>query len=190
MIQRIREDTGFTLIEVMMVLAILSILAALAMISHRHFVEKARSVEAEVALAEIDRLETLYYANHGTYSGDLNAIGFSLSSTLRYYKVTVRLEKGGASFQASAISLSGEKTQPALVLTHSKDGTFLQRTDPVKLAGPSGGATESGGALSADQGTGGAGAGAGSNSAKANCRQGGEATVAADGLLDMNFCFK
>ncbi|UVT14367.1 MAG: prepilin-type N-terminal cleavage/methylation domain-containing protein [Nitrospira sp.] len=190
MIRRIRESTGFTLIEVMMVLAILSILAALAMISHRHFVEKARSVEAEVALAEIDRLQTLYYANHGTYSGDLNAIGFSLSSTLKYYKVTVRLEKGGASFQASAVPLSSEKTQPALVLTHSKDGTFLQRTDPVKLAGPSGGATESGGALSADQGTGGAGAGAGGNPAKANCRQGGEATVAADGLLDMNFCFK
>ncbi|HEU5093372.1 MAG TPA: hypothetical protein VFT30_11845, partial [Nitrospira sp.] len=35
------------------------------------------AVEAEVALAEINRLETLYHTNHGTYSGDVTAIGFS-----------------------------------------------------------------------------------------------------------------
>lgn len=91
---RLRRDSGFTLIELMMVLAILSILAAIAMVSHRHFAEHAKSVEAEVALAEIDRLETLYHANHGTYSGDFSAIGFSLSSMLKYYKVTVQLQNG------------------------------------------------------------------------------------------------
>jgi prepilin-type N-terminal cleavage/methylation domain-containing protein len=56
MTQQLSKDSGFTLIELMMVLAILSILAVVAMMSHRHFAEKARSVEAEVALAEINRL--------------------------------------------------------------------------------------------------------------------------------------
>lgn len=187
---RFRRDSGFTLIELMMVLAVLSILASIAMVSHRHFAEKAKSVEAEVALAEIDRLEAIYHANHGTYSGDFSAIGFSLSSLLKYYKVTVQLQNGGASFQATAIPISGTKTQLAMVLTHTKDGTALQKTDVVTLAGPDGNSTGSSGIHPADQGAkAGAGIG-GENPAKGNCRQGGEATVAQDGLLDMNFCLK
>jgi len=61
MTQRLRGNLGFTLIELMVVLAILSILAAIAMVSHKHFLEKARTVEAEVALAEINRLEIIYH---------------------------------------------------------------------------------------------------------------------------------
>lgn len=190
MTQRLRRDSGFTLIELMMVLAILSILTAMAMVSHRHFAEKARFVEAEVALAEINRLETLYHANHGTYSGDVTAIGFSLNPTLKYYRVIVQLRDGGASFQAMAVPLAGTMSQLALVLTHTKDGTALQKADLPTLALQGGSAAGLSGTFPTDQGAAGAGAGTGGNPTKGNCRQGGEATVAQDGLLDMNFCLK
>lgn len=189
MTQRLRSDSGFTLIEFMMVLAILGILAATAMVSHRHFAEKARSVEAEVALAEINRLETLYHANHGTYSGDVAAIGFSLSPTLKYYRLMVRLQDGGTSFQAMAVPLAATMSQPALVLTHTKDGTALQQADPLTLVALGGTTAGSSGMSPTDQGAA-AGAGTGGNQGKGNCRQGGEATVAQDGLLDMNFCLR
>jgi prepilin-type N-terminal cleavage/methylation domain-containing protein len=190
MTQRFRRDAGFTLIELMIVLAILSILAAMAMVSHRHFTEKARSVEAEVALSEINRLETLYHANHGTYSADVTAIGFSSSSTLKYYRVMVQLQDGGRSFQAMAVPLAGTMSQLALVLTHTKDGTALQKSDLLTHAVQGGSAAGLNGLSLADQGAVGAGSGTGANPAKGNCRQGGEATVAEDGLLDMNFCLK
>lgn len=184
------RNDGFTLLEVLVVLAILSILAAAAMVSHRHFVNNARAVEAEVVLAEIQRLETLYHVNHGTYSGDIAAIGLTLVPTLKYYKVEVRLSDGGASFQAAAIPLSEEQTQPALVLTHSKDGTTIQKTDvgtltrqSHALSSPSGMSSGSEGQVEMSMGT--------QRKAKQeDCRKGGEATVAADGLLDMNFCLK
>lgn len=178
------------MIELMMVLAILSILTATAMVSHRHFTEHAKSVEAEVALAEIDRLETLYHANHGTYSEDFSAIGFSLSSMLKYYKVTVQLQNGGASFQATATPISGTKTQLAMVLSHTKDGTALQKTDLITLARSAGNSPGSSGSHPADQGAKADAGLGGKNSGTGNCQQGGEATVAQDGLLDMNFCLK
>ena len=59
MTQRFRRDSGFTLIELMMVLAILSILAAIAMLLYGHFAEKARSVEAEVAMRQSHKTDCL-----------------------------------------------------------------------------------------------------------------------------------
>lgn len=184
------QNGGFTLLEVLVVLAILSLLAAGAMVSHSHFVNHARAVEAEVVLAEVKRLETLYHANHGTYSGDIAAIGLTLVPTLKYYTVEIRLDDGGASFQAVAIPLSGAQTQPALMLTHSKDGTTLQRTDVGTLARQSPGSASPGRMSSSVQGPVEMSMGTQKKGQQDDCRKGGDATVAADGLLDMNFCLK
>lgn len=178
------------MIELMAVVAIIGILAAVAMLSYRHFTEKAKAVEAEVALAEIDRLEMLHQANHGTYSADLNAIGFSLSSSLRFHKVEVRLQNGGTAFQALALPLTGTETPLALVLTHAPDGrVVLMKADPLTLAAKAGGGTGSGDVSDTSGGGIGADSGSGGDQPKPSCKQGGEASLAADGLLDMNFCF-
>lgn len=184
MTRRVTHDSGFTLIELLMVLAILSILAAVAMLSHRHFTEKARAVEAEVALAEIERLETLYHTNHGIYSADLTALGFALNSSLKYYRVTVQLQNGGTSFQATAVPSFGSTPRPALVLTHSKDGIVTQKGDVAALSRLEPGTPKPSTTVSSDQGS---GATSAESSPKAKCS---EATVEKDGLLDMNFCLK
>lgn len=184
------EIGGFTLLEVLVVLAILSVLAAAAMVSHSHFVDHAKTVEAEVALAEIKRLEMLYYANHGTYSGDVTAIGLTLVSTLKYYKVEVWLDDGGGSFQAAAIPLFGKQTQPALVLTHTRDGTTLQKQEVGTLARQSQAISMPIGMSSSPKGQMEMSTGISRKSPQEDCRKGGEATVAADGLLDMNFCLR
>lgn len=185
-----RKNGGFTLLEVLVVLAMLSILAAAAMVSHSHFVNHAKAVEAEVVLAEINRLEMLYHANHGTYSGDVAAIGLTLAPTLRYYKVEVWLDDGGTSFQAAAIPLFGQRTQPALVLTHTREGTTLQKKEVGTLARQSGGGSLPVGMSSTAEGPMEISTGTPRKAQQEDCRKGGEATVAADGLLDMNFCLK
>ncbi len=185
------REQGFTLIEVMTVLAIVAVLVSLAMVSHQHALAKAQSVEAEVVLAEVGRLETLYHANHGVYSSDLNAIGFTFNASLRYYKIDLRLQHGGNAYQAMALPLAGSGTQVALLLTQGKDGHMeLQRADPITMSALTGSQAGSSGVPSMDPGVGGSNGETGGTPAKANCRQGGEATVAQDGLLDMNFCLK
>jgi prepilin-type N-terminal cleavage/methylation domain-containing protein len=192
MTSSVRREEGFTLIELMAVVAIIGILAAIAMVSYRHFTDKAKSVEAEVALAEINRLEMLHHANHGLYSGDLNTIGFSLVPALKYYQVAVQVQNGGTAFQAMALPLGYPGNKMALVLTHAPDGQIaMMKADPSAIAVQAGGLSGGNGNSSpAPIGAGGAPAGASGNASKPSCKEGGEATVAADGLLDMNFCLK
>lgn len=190
MVCRGKKTGGFTLLEVLVVLAILSVLAAAATISHGYLVGHATAVEAEVILGEINRLEMLYHANHGSYSSDMAAIGLTLAPTLKYYKIAVWLDDGGASFQAAAIPLSGQQTQTAFVLTHAKDGITLHKKDVGIFAQELHGRTSSIGMSSRGEGQMEMRTGTQRKAQQEDCRKGGEATVAADGLLDMNFCLK
>jgi hypothetical protein len=132
----------------------------------------------------------LHHASHGSYSADLNEIGFSLASALKFHRVEVRLQNGGTAFQAIALPLARAEKPLALVLTRSPDGQVgLMKTDPLTLAKAGGSMNGSGDSAAGTEGAGGATPGSGGDQTKPGCRQGGEATVAADGLLDMNFCF-
>ncbi|MDH4152425.1 MAG: prepilin-type N-terminal cleavage/methylation domain-containing protein [Nitrospira sp.] len=184
------RNGGFTVLEVLVVLVVLSVLVAAAMVSHSQVVSHARGLEAETALAEINRLETLYHTNHAAYSGDLAAIGFNPVPRLKYYTVEVRVDDGGASFHAAAIPLSGERTELALVLTHTRGRTTLQKRDVRTLARQSQDLNPLSGMSSRAEGQVQMSIGTQRKSQQEDCRKGGEATVAADGLLDMNFCLK
>jgi prepilin-type N-terminal cleavage/methylation domain-containing protein len=107
---RIQEDrAGFTLIELVVCLAILTILGIIALPMHRHSLEKAKAVEAKLALSEVDRLEQLHYANRGSYTSDLQELGFKLYSALEYTQlfVQVRQDAQGWSYVALAMPLDG-----------------------------------------------------------------------------------
>jgi prepilin-type N-terminal cleavage/methylation domain-containing protein len=185
-------ERGFTLIELMVVVTIVGILAAIAVLSYRHFTDQAKAVEAEVALAEVHRLELGYYANNGSYTDNLNQLGFSMGPSLKYYSVQVRVHSGGAAFFASAIPLTRSPGQTGLLLSRTPDGQVgVTKADPITLAAQMGGASGAGGdsGLSPSGPEGASGTPA-AKDAKLGCKSGGEATVAADGLLDMNFCFR
>lgn len=115
---------GFTLIELMVVVAIVGILAATAALSYRHFTQKAQSVEAEVALAEVHRLQQLYHAQHGTYGTDLGAIGFNQFSALKFYSIGMRFPGGGdgVSYQVLAYAKGPAEGSTNFVMTQYQDG--------------------------------------------------------------------
>jgi prepilin-type N-terminal cleavage/methylation domain-containing protein len=60
---RVQSPDGFTLIELMVVVAILGILVSAATVSYNHFVIKAKTVEGEIVVHEVERLEDLYHAS-------------------------------------------------------------------------------------------------------------------------------
>ncbi len=58
---------GFTLVETMVVLAIMGLLAAVAYPSYARYVVKARRVEAQAALLELLQQQEHYFTQHNTY---------------------------------------------------------------------------------------------------------------------------
>lgn len=131
----VKAESGFTLVEILVVVGVLGILISIAVVSHSHFLEKAKEVEAETALAEVQRLEVLYQAEHGQYSDDLALIGFSPKQPLKCHTLNVRLptETKGLGYQAMA-SPMGTKQPELWVLTQLSDGQTMVHAIPPSEA--------------------------------------------------------
>jgi len=64
--------SGFSLIELMVVIAIMAFLAMIAVPNFNRFLAKAKRAEAYMNLSSIYAAEKAYWAEHGTYSDMLN----------------------------------------------------------------------------------------------------------------------
>ncbi|HEZ5609229.1 TPA: pilin [Neisseria meningitidis] len=74
---------GFTLIELMIVIAIVGILAAVALPAYQDYTARAQVSEA-ILLAEGQKSAvTEYYLNHGEWPSDNSAAGVASSSTIK-----------------------------------------------------------------------------------------------------------
>ena len=62
-----KRSKGFTLIELMIVVAIIAILAAIAIPQYKRFQLKSKTAEAKVNLGAIKTCEEAFYGEHDTY---------------------------------------------------------------------------------------------------------------------------
>ena len=79
-----RNQKGFTLIELMIVIAIIGILAAIAIPNFLNYQCKAKQSEAKSNLGNIRTSEEAYFAEFDVYAQNTGAIGFSTKGTARY----------------------------------------------------------------------------------------------------------
>jgi type IV pilus assembly protein PilE len=73
--------SGFTLIELMVTVAILSILATIAVTSYTSQVQKSRRTEAKSALLDLAGREERLFSTTNTYSSDESFLGYATAST-------------------------------------------------------------------------------------------------------------
>ena len=85
------KEKGFSLIELMVVIAIMGILATIAVPSYRGYQEKAQQKEAETLLSSYFIAAQAAKVEHGYFAGDFEAIGFNPVGRLNY---RVRSENG------------------------------------------------------------------------------------------------
>ncbi len=87
MLAKFKNSKGFTLIEMMIVVAIIGILAAVAIPRFIRFAVKARQTEAKINLAGLYEAQQSYYTDVNVY-GTPGQAGWTPSSPLKYYTTT------------------------------------------------------------------------------------------------------
>ena len=84
-----RNNKGFTLIELMIVVVIIGILAALAIPRFMQATTKSKQSEAKQILKQIYTMNRAYRQEHGVYHNDLDILGVEISTEARYsYAIT------------------------------------------------------------------------------------------------------
>lgn len=84
-----KKQKGFTLIELMVVVAIVGILSAVAVPSYQKYQAKSRSSEAKLQLAAAYNALTAFQSEYNTYASCLREMGFDPTpeQSNRYYAV-------------------------------------------------------------------------------------------------------
>jgi type IV pilus assembly protein PilE len=100
-----KGDSGFTFIELMQVIAIIGILAAIAVPKLLSYYCKTQQIEARQSLGVIGKMQAAYYAEHSEYSMDLEEIGFEMKGN-EYYEYEM-LEAEAPVWKAKATSVRG-----------------------------------------------------------------------------------
>ncbi|HFC7448334.1 TPA: pilin [Neisseria meningitidis] len=100
---------GFTLIELMIVIAIVGILAAVALPAYQDYTARAQVSEA-ILLAEGQKSAvTEYYLNHGEWPGDNNSAGVATSTDIKgKYVQSVEVKNGVVTAQMASSNVNNE----------------------------------------------------------------------------------
>lgn len=72
-----RAAKGFTLVEVLIVVAIIGLLAAVAMPSYQSYVQKSRRSDAKSALMDAANRQQQFLLNRGTYTTNMRDLGYA-----------------------------------------------------------------------------------------------------------------
>ncbi|WP_343237792.1 type IV pilin protein [Stenotrophomonas sp. Marseille-Q4652] len=115
---------GFTLIELMVVVAVIAILAAIAVPNYQDSVRKARRGQAKADLVELAQLLERRHTVNNSYAG---ALPYTVSpkdpgSTTHYNITPASLAAGAQSFVLTATPIGGQASDRCGTLTLSSAG--------------------------------------------------------------------
>lgn len=91
----VRTQPGFTLVELMITVVIVSILAAIAIPSYSTYIQKSRRTDAKATLLNLASLEERYFSTNNSYTNLPANLGYPVGTATPfavgsgYYNITV-----------------------------------------------------------------------------------------------------
>lgn len=105
-----KKMRGVTMVELMIVVVVLSILAAVAYPNYRNFAARAKRNEAKAALLQIATNQERIYLNTNSFTSDMTQLGFPVASNFTTdsgsYRVNVAPGADANTFTATATYLN------------------------------------------------------------------------------------
>jgi type IV pilus assembly protein PilE len=112
-----RRESGFTLIELMITVAIVAILAAIAIPSYQSYIRKSRRTDAQALLQAAQLAEEKYRLNNTIYAATANFTDTAFAGVCPtsgsclsqggYYTLTATAGTAGVSYTLTATPVSG-----------------------------------------------------------------------------------
>ena len=114
-----QKSAGFSLIELMVVVAIIAILFGLALPSYREYVLRANRSVAQAELLEMAGRQEQFFVNNKTYTTSLTTLGYpatyyvnregaQTTSALAVYQMTISNTGTATSFSLTATRRNGQ----------------------------------------------------------------------------------
>jgi len=127
-----KRQSGFTLIELMVVVVIIGIITAFAYPAYQDSVRKSRRSDAKAALSDLAAREEQHRLDNKVYTIDLPSLGASAQSPERYY--TLGIVAGGAGIATSYLitaTATGTQASDTKCATLSLSSTGAKTSAPT-----------------------------------------------------------
>ena len=105
-----KKNSGFTLVELMVVVAIVGVISAIAYPSYTSYMKKSGRADAKVGLSKIVDKQERFYLQNNTYTDSFAATGLNTSTTSEegYYTFSITSTNLVNGFTATATAVAGE----------------------------------------------------------------------------------
>lgn len=125
------NQKGFTLLELMIVVAIIGIIASIALPSYTDYVKKGRVAEATSTLADIRIKMEQYYQDNRTYAGSEAGAGPCANINAQFFNISC----GTPTASAYTLTASGTGDMSAFEFTVNQNNAKTSKYDGVSAAG-------------------------------------------------------